>query len=31
MMFPDYGRVTKDAVRERFEELWAPSSIPSRA
>jgi formate dehydrogenase major subunit len=22
MMFPDYGRVTKDAVRERFEELW---------
>ena len=28
MMFPDYGRVTKDAVRERFEELWGTKLDP---
>ena len=28
MMFPDYGRVTKDAVRERFEELWGDQARP---
>ena len=28
MMFPDYGRVTKDAVRERFEELWGAKLDP---
>ena len=28
MMFPDYGRVTKDAIRERFEELWGAKLDP---
>ena len=28
MMFPDYGRVGKDAVRERFEELWGTKLDP---
>ena len=31
MMLPDYGRVAKDAVRERFEELWGTKLDPSRA
>jgi formate dehydrogenase major subunit len=28
MMFPDYGRVAKDEVRERFEELWGTKLDP---
>jgi formate dehydrogenase major subunit len=28
MMFPDYGRVAKDEIRERFEELWGTSLDP---
>jgi formate dehydrogenase major subunit len=28
MMLPDYGRVAKDEVRERFEELWGTKLDP---
>ena len=28
MMLPDYGRVAKDVVRERFEELWGAKLDP---
>ena len=28
MMFPDYGRVAKDEIRERFEELWGTALDP---
>ena len=28
MMFPDYGRVAKDEVRKRFEELWGTKLDP---
>jgi formate dehydrogenase major subunit len=28
MMFPDYGRVAKDDIRKRFEELWGTKLDP---
>ncbi len=28
MMFPDYGRVARDDVRQRFEQLWGASLDP---
>ena len=28
MMFPDYGRVVKDEIRERFEQLWGKKLDP---
>jgi formate dehydrogenase major subunit len=28
MMFPDYGRVVKDEIRERFEQLWGSRLDP---
>jgi len=28
MMFPDYGRVVNDEIRERFEELWGTALDP---
>ena len=28
MMFPDYGRVAKDDIRQRFEELWGTALDP---